>query len=94
MVAEAIIFGDNKITRGSEEDIERATNGNKSDKELWNGEYSAVIHVADYNTEYDLLDNDGTYNKEVKGLLEEAYTVAEKSSYQKNITASISRLFK
>ena len=78
IVAEKIIFGENKITRGAQEDIERATNlANKAIKDYGMGSLRATIHTADLRTKYSYHDNKGKYNQEVKQLLQQGYVYTE-----------------
>ncbi len=78
IIAEKIIFGPDKITRGSNEDIKKATElASFAIKDYGMGSILASLNSPDvYSKEY-LHDMTGDYNSEVKALLEKGARLAE-----------------
>ena len=80
IVAEQMIFGENKITSGAEEDIERATEiATSAIKDYGMGTLKACISIADRAEKYSYHDNHNDFNDEVRTILEHAYTLAERT---------------
>ena len=79
ILAEKLIFGEDKITRGAEQDIERATElATKLIKDYGMGAALACIDLPGHGNRNSLLDNKYECNEEVKLLLERAKKLAEK----------------
>ena len=79
ILAEKLIFGEGKITRGAEQDIERATElATKLVKDYGMGSTLACIDLPGYGNRNSLLDNKYECNEEVKLLVEKAEKFAEK----------------
>ncbi len=78
IIAEKVIFGAGKVTRGAEQDIKEATElACEAVKSFGMGSIFATIDTASPNTNERFHDEDGTYNAEVKLLLEEGAKLAE-----------------
>ena len=78
ILAEKLIFGEDKITRGAEQDIERATDlATKLVKDYGMGSNLACIDLPGYGNRNSFLDNRYESNAEVKVLMEKAEKLAE-----------------
>ncbi len=85
LIAEKLVFGPEKITRGAEEDIETATDyATSAIKDYGMGALQANISIADSNAKYTYHDNKGEHNNEVKALLQEGVLLAEKILLSEN----------
>lgn len=79
LIAEKIIFGIDKTTRGAGQDIDEATRvAALAIKEYGMGSEIASINIADVHSKFDLHDTHGAYNKEVQTLLKKGAALAEK----------------
>ncbi|MEP6949430.1 MAG: hypothetical protein ABI863_09155 [Ginsengibacter sp.] len=78
MTAEKIVFGESKVTRGCQLDLEGATEfATEAIKEYGMGSLAAAINFAGASTKTHYHDLDGTFNAEVKKLLQEGAYLAE-----------------
>ena len=79
LMAEKLIFGDEKITRGAESDIERATQlAAKLVKDYGMGNTIASIDLHGFGSRFSYLDKNDDCNAEVKAMLEQGTALAEK----------------
>lgn len=79
ILAEEIIFGEEKVTRGSEQDIEEATElAAKMVKDYGMGKTLANIEQHGFSARHSYLDKNNESNAEVKSLLEQARALAKK----------------
>jgi ATP-dependent Zn protease len=79
LLAEKLIFGEDKITRGAESDIERATElAAKLVKDYGMGNTIASIDLHGFGSRFSYLDKNYDCNDEVKVLLEQGMVLAEK----------------
>ena len=78
IIAEKVIFGAGKVTRGAEQDIKEATElACEAVKSFGIGSVFVTIYTAAPNANERFHDEDGTYNAEVKLLLEAGAKLAK-----------------
>lgn len=79
LLAEKLVFGEEKMTRGAEQDIERATAlAGSLVKDYGMGNTLASIDLHGFNARLSYLDKKNACNEEVKALLEQGKMLAEK----------------
>ena len=79
LLAEKLVFGENKITSGAEQDIERATElATMMVKDYGMGQTLATIDAFGFSNRLSYLDKNLEANVEVRKLLDEGKAVAEK----------------
>ncbi|RYF97323.1 MAG: hypothetical protein EOO02_20940, partial [Chitinophagaceae bacterium] len=77
MMAEKLIFGENKITSGSEEDVEKATElASNIVRDYGMGNTVGIIDLHGYASRRSISDTESTANEEVKELLSQGKELA------------------
>jgi hypothetical protein len=80
LIAEKIVFGEEKVTDGNSDDINRATKiATQSLKSEGMGSFIANFSVESPQTNLRLFDTDGSLNHEARILLSSAATLAEET---------------
>jgi cell division protease FtsH len=92
LAAEKLVFGEQYITRGSQDDLDTATAlAARSVKDYGFGQLKALANVASFHTKNEWHDTEGEINREVRALLEQGWALAEEVlTKEKNLLLQLS----